>query len=200
MQNYPLSRSLPRKSTSVSRSRYQSRSRYIIESIIAYQRSPSGVSTTAITISNVLRVQSQPRVPSVSGRERDQPTMVFIAVNLVSLRALHRTQNLPPLISRLHLRRSFIYADKCTDARHERRTRIYARACACDAHVDAEIFQSRCCRYYLSEHANYTPYRKSANIFPHARTHNGAYTLFIGRRMCDLSFVKKHFHVNKYLS
>lgn len=126
------------------------------------------MSTTAITISNVLRVQSQPRVRWAASEI--QPTMVFIAVNLVSPRhhALHRTQNLPPLISRLHLRRSFIYADKCTGARHAQTQTThtpYARACARDVHVDAEIFQSRCCRYYLSPHANYMPSIGSRQIF-----------------------------------
>lgn len=179
--------SLLRKSTSASRAINRTR-RYIIESIMASAITERRVSTTAITISNVLRVQSRLRVPPVGGRGRDQPTMVFIAVNLVSLRhrALHRTRNLPPLISRLHLRRSFIYAGKCTDKWRGSSSRVRTRGCR-------KFFNLAVAVIIYRDPSITCPIGSRQTFFLHARMR----ACIIHRT--TLSFVKTLPHVNKYI-
>lgn len=118
------------------------------------------MSTAAITISNVLRVQSRLRVP-----RRNPPAGNGIyRVNLVSPppRAASRTRNTPPLISRSHLRRtpSYLHGQvHSREARAHARPRRFARQLtrgrsmkrACARARAPRNFERYFCHYYLSQ-------------------------------------------------
>lgn len=123
------------------------------------------MSTAAITISNVLRVQSRPRVPSVCERKGISRRWVFIAVNLVSLSlslfpcVLHRTRN-PPAIDIAIASTTLFYLREQVHWRGERCVHVRIRACpplhmrgrACNELFSNSLYR----RYYLSRRANYT--------------------------------------------